>query len=97
MNDDDDKARATLEAMAAKLKAGDPLMELAAHEITRVFVTPMGEVLVDFVFGKSPDGSAAVGRLAIGSEAARTLKAALVESQSIPDGPTATRDPQAMN
>jgi hypothetical protein len=98
MTDDDDaKRKRMVEAYNAKVNAGDPLVELAMHEILRIQTFPEGEAIIDFVFAKSPDNRATVARLAVSKEAARILKAALVKNENIPDTPPPKRDPQSRN
>jgi hypothetical protein len=87
MTDEDDEAKnkAFLEAYNAKLEAGEPMMTFAFHEILKLWIAPTGEMLIDFVFAKSPDNRVVVARAVMGSASTRMLKAALVENENIPD------------
>ena len=93
----DDEQRQKLEEAEAKIKRGEPVLETAVLEIIDVKIKATGEVAVDFVFGKFPQGQDAVGRLALTPEAAQILKSALANSENIPDRPSSTPDPQSRN
>jgi hypothetical protein len=95
--DDEAKQKGMIEAYNAAIAAGEPLVDWAMHEILKIRTFPTGEVLIDFVFAKSPDSLAMVARLAVSSEAARILKATLAKNENIPDTLPLKRDPQSRN
>jgi hypothetical protein len=97
MSGDDQESRnkKTAEEYNLRIKSGEPIMTLVAHEILRVTVMPTGEAMVDFVFAQTMVLQASVARIVLPKAAAQSLKAALVTNENIPDTPPPARDPRS--
>lgn len=97
MSDDDQEARnkAHIAEHNRRVEAGEPLFTFPLHEMLRLYVTPDGEVLVDFAVPDLHSQRSTIFRLVMSRQAARTLKSALGANESIPDTPPPGRDPQS--
>jgi hypothetical protein len=92
--------RAQAEAQKAfmdAVKRGEPIRTLECHRPITVEVSLKGEATLVFLSERTPDGTGLMTRLLLTAEATQTLRAKLLESESIPDGFPAEPDSKQAN
>jgi len=87
------KTEETLQA----LKTGNPVYTFETKIITNASISPTGELIIDFVFGETKQGQAAVIRLLAAPEATKILWELLAKSRNILDALPSAQSSQSAN